>query len=334
MTAYPRPTAHCANPTVADREDQTGRPVHHPCTEQRREDETRTTTRSFFTMTKGRAGSFWLANALDLHPDIHCSHGQSAIAAQDAFFNGTNGIYAVGTRAAEKLRDGWSAPVLAYDYQQATKAARILPGGLYEENNRTLRRNANGTTYAGNVHGVWFGENFVEMSGYGPASLSVLFRHPLKVIHSAWSRYEINGFGYGNPASVKHLEATKKLEAYGAKKSLVDYFCMDFLEREIHFYYYEMMSPYPKYPFELLVKDRDYFAEAVPKIVGGDLPVSARYLEAVANIGVLNRHAHASLSHERIWALLPVWFHTALEKLFFSSPRIRRQFDSWGYWCP
>lgn len=247
----------------------------------------------FIICSLGKTGSFWIANALDINPDIICTHSNLHVPASEIYLSGWNGFETIGAKWKDKKPSEELAKTLTEKYGKAIeKESKVFSKYTLDEY-FDLQEKIGIAKYYGNAHGYTLTNFLNHWKANKPNrkfKLANLHRHPLKIVESGVSR----SFVYEDPqviARIKNRTAIDKaVKAYKLKlcpeviafidncNKLPDYLgamrCLDLLH----------------IPIERITQDKEYFCFVLRYLTSDDIEISDKYLDSVFSLGKLNRH--------------------------------------------
>jgi len=283
----------------------------------------------FIITSPGRTASFWLANALDLHPDIKCSHGALNIPATEIYLNGSFGHKAMG--------DFWKDLKIS---KTLSHTLDMIYGNLiYEANNLPKNRRSlleyfvfqeamGKAKYYGNVHCFTF-EGLLKLNNTNngiPFACANMQRHPVTLIESGQARVDHTDTQrllmiYHNQLS-PYIEKFRIYETPSNITFLYNTVC------RLLYYLLPLRNPVLLHiPMEKITQDKEYFYNIV-KYLCPNLEITEEYLNKVFGIGRINLHGNIKNDPFTIFKKWPQWkqkvFQTVLRDIDDIIPKAKQ----------
>lgn len=279
----------------------------------------------FFVTSYGRTATVWLTRAINLHPNILCSHGpalapiiarygvpytsQSVVDAQDS----TLQFY------AQNLRQ-----ILAHLQQQKSDARWI------------------GNVHAFSAQNLWLRAH-TELNAPFFRTVNLL-RHPVTRIDSFWRRWQQER-SFHSPTT--HWIATKAIQRLRYRniiKELRQYHEVPLESFEERAFFYAVMQTsiddrdlrtgVRHIVSEKLVSDMEYFASMVKLLMGDSISLSEEYLHKVHYLGRQNAAEGYGRNPEQVFNEWQPWQRTLFMMFLRDHPGLKTHYESLGYILP
>lgn len=278
----------------------------------------------FLVTSYGRTATVWLTQALNLHPDILCSHGPSYIP--------------IITRKNVPYTEASVVDAQNSSPQFHSQTIRQILLRLEEHGN---------ARWIGNVHGftsrnLWL-RGWTELDTPPYRSVNLL-RHPIARADSFWRRWQCER-NFDSPFTRWIAsEVTKKLKYQRTIKELKYYYniTLESFEERAFFYavmqmsndYRDMKLKTAQIISERLVSDMDYFAYTAKLLMGDSISLSNEYLDQVQQLGKQNASTTSGRDADSIFKSWQPWQRTLFMVFLRDHPKLAACYESYGYTLP
>lgn len=231
---------------------------------------------AFFITTYGRTASHWIAEVLDSHPDISCSHGSSCVPVSQ-HREDENAI----------LLEAWSGRRDFYRQTLTTLVERI-----HAEEPTNIYGNIHGFT-ATNLYRKW-----LEESPRLPIRMANITRHPFTRMESfveRWHRY-MQDQELAQPFSIMMEEAMHHNTTFQHMlQQMTDDFSIDPADWSNRLFIFALLqqsndisdadTPIRHFQFEKLIAKPRYLQKLIQHITGNGVVLDTPYLQRIQRIG-------------------------------------------------
>ena len=252
----------------------------------------------FLITTRGKTGSFWMANALDIHPDIICSHSTIYAPASEIYLSGWVGHNMIGAAWQGKEPSRAYAEALTKMYGRAEEEEKKYFSSRSLLEFFCLQEGMGNAKYYGNVHAFMVEMVIDRLARYqkdvpnGSFKIANLTRHPIKIMESCLERsrsFKDKKIGALERERIIN-RCAQPIKKYNLK---TDRLVLSFICNCNILVDYINPMRYPglfHIPIERITRDKEYFCFVVKSLTSDDIELSDEYLDKVFAIGKLNRH--------------------------------------------
>jgi hypothetical protein len=268
----------------------------------------------FFVTSYGRTATMWLTHALDLHPDIVCTHGPSL-------------HHSEGSE----------------DFVQIQKTASLFYAIGLKKILASIGAGSN-KKCIGNIHAYTALNLSIKQNAErdAPRIRSVnLLRHPITRINSFWGRFRYERTLNSPMAQWINEESLKQPRYQQVLQELQshhDVTIESFDERAFFHAVMQMSTDSGDLPIhvphivsERLVADIDYFCYVLELLIGDDIPISTDYLSSVTKLGKLNAAKDGGRSAIQVFEEWQPWQRTLFLLFLRDHPSLQEAYTSFGY---
>ncbi len=294
----------------------------------------------FLITTRGRTGSFWLANAFDMHPEIICSHGRGRACASWIFCEGANMYFDKRCLKGMQWRNRELPEEVAKmlskftdyegDWGRSDKFPKTIDGFLQEQ--ETIGQ----AKYYGNVNAFQLRELLHKNSQQTPKKpfkIANNIRHPVTLVQSAVTDFVM----FRNNPQVRenyYKKYNQTVKSYNLEVS--DDVVAFFREVDILDTYLETLefSSLLQIPMEKVTMDRDFFCHILKSLTDKNIEITSDYLSSVFDNGRLNDHAgkkRKKLTPEQIFDSWLPWQQDYFRKKLMQFENIWPRMYELGY---
>jgi hypothetical protein len=273
-----------------------------------------------FVCSRGRTGTQWLTEALNLHPDILAAHGPMS---PPVWFHGKPSV---------RLR-------AAVDQQWHSRL-----GGLSLAQCREEMALAGPARYYALVHALTVPE-VAEKLGKEPSSGQMatvnVVRHPVPRINSFQAEWLLGDPVIYAPLHGYLLDRWRQEPLFAQyRERIARRFDVDFTARRNIFFvmacYWlrydqnDFEFPVRHFAYERLVVERDYMADFLRAAFGPSFAVSDEHLEAITRLGPRNARAEGPVAPEAVFAAWQEWQKYCFT-IVFEDIDLLRTYADFGY---
>ena len=284
----------------------------------------------FIITSPGKTASFWLANALDMHPDILCSHGTLSIPASELYISGWNSHEMIGSFWKQQKISNALKEFLNKSIGDSIEKEHDIFYKRSLDHFFSIQENMGKAKYYGNVHGFTFyallGKIKKTTYIYKIANMQ---RHPVTLIESA----------FGKSDTFNHL---KTLEAYNhIFDPVVSKYNLDMTPYNLFFIYhcYRLEEYFISYqtpqlyhiPMERITKNKDYFCSILKMLCSEEIEISDEYINSVFTMGRVNIHGNTKKDPITIYNNWDIWQKELFQEMLFSYQDIFPKAKELGY---
>ncbi len=270
----------------------------------------------FIVTTRGRTGSFWLANAFDMHPEIICSHGRVRAPASWLFADRINmyysRVYSKGMKWTNKELPDQLATMLSRYCEHEIQRGRSKE---YPDNIDDLlkeQEEIGQADYYGKVHGFQL-RDIIRMYKQKPPAKEIKIanqiRNPVKIVNSGLKDFSKKFEKEPNLKRACHNKYKKIITRYNllpTTSELAFIKMVDDIDSYLETLEHEKLL---QIPLEKVTKNKDFLCFVLRTLTSFDLKISDEYLDNVFNHGRLNNHVKnpKKQSPEEIFSSWQFW---------------------------
>ena len=279
----------------------------------------------FFVTSYGRTATVWLTRALNLHPDILCSHGPSLVPI----------IARPGVPyTAQSVVDAQNSTLQFY----AQNLRQILAN---------LQEQKSNARWIGNIHA--FSAQNLWLRAHTELNVPFfrtvnLLRHPVTRIDSFWRRWQQEHSFHSPTTHWIATKATQRLRYRNIIKELRQYHEVQLESFEERAFFYAVMqmsiddrdlrAGVQHISSEMLVSDIEYFTYTIKLLMGDSIALSEEYIHQVQCLGRQNAAEGYGRSAEQVFNEWQPWQRTLFMMFLRDHPRLKTHYENFGYILP